>query len=87
MTVSRLADGAIALDGDCPIEDAEPLLQLLLADPDAALDWTSCEQAHTAVLQVVLAATPRLIGPPRGAFLRDHVATALARTGRERANA
>ena len=41
-----------------PIEDAEPLLELLLATPAAPLDWTQCDHLHTAVLQVILAARP-----------------------------
>jgi hypothetical protein len=81
MTVCRSDSGVIALQGDCPIEDAEPLLQLLLAEPDAALDWTACDHAHAAVLQIVLAAAPVVIGPPRGDFLRDHIAPTLARAG------
>ena len=33
MSVRRLDDGNIALEGPCPVEDAEPLLQLLQATP------------------------------------------------------
>ena len=81
MTVRGSQDGRVLLEGACPIEDAEPLLQLLLADPRAAVDWRGCETAHTAVLQVLLASGKTMIGPPTGAFLRDHVAAALAQAG------
>jgi len=81
MTVLRSEDGRVVLEDACPIEDAEPLLQLLLADPLAAVDWRACEAAHTALLQVLLASGTTMIGPPAGAFLRDHVAAALAQAG------
>ena len=47
MTV-RLFDGAIVLEGACPVEDAEPLQSLLLQYPEAAVDWRACDAAHTA---------------------------------------
>ncbi len=81
MTVHRSADGRIVLEGVCPIEDAEPLLRLLLADPGATVDWRPCEAAHTAVLQILLASHARMIGPPAGAFLKNQIAAALAQAG------
>ena len=63
MSVRRLDDGCIVLEGLCPVEDAEPLLQLLQATPAAWCDWTKCGQLHSAVLQIILAAKPHLIGP------------------------
>lgn len=83
MTV-RLVDAAtIALEGACPVEDAEPLLQHLLAAPDAIVDWRACDDAHSAVLQVLLIARAPLRGPPRGALLRDVLEPVIeaARTG------
>ena len=63
MTVRREADGTIVLEGRCPVEDAEPLRQLLQATPDAQCDWTRCSRLHTAVVQVIMAARPGLAGP------------------------
>ena len=63
MTVRREADGIIVLEAACPVEDAEPLLQLLQATPGAKCDWTKCTHLHSAVVQVLLAARPALIGP------------------------
>lgn len=77
MTVRLLPDGAIELLGNCPSEDAEQLLQLLLADPSAAVDWAGCEAAHTAVIQVLVVARPQLKGSPGGPELRDWVAPLL----------
>ncbi len=74
MTVRLADDGAIRLEGDCPAEDAETLARFLLLDPSAIVDWRNCEKAHTAVIQVLLAARPATTGPPRSAFLSDWVA-------------
>ena len=53
----------IVLHGLCPSEDAESLLQRLLAAPEATVDLRACQGLHTAVLQVLLAAEPALRMP------------------------
>jgi hypothetical protein len=73
MTIRMGADGVILLEGDCLLEEAEELLRHLLVDPRPAVDWRACTAAHTAVLQVLLAARPALRGPPEGEFLRMFV--------------
>lgn len=77
MTVRLDEAGAIRLEGRCPIEDAEVLLGFRLANGGAAVDWTACDHAHAAVVQVLCVDKPTLIGPPRGDFLRDLVAPLL----------
>ena len=62
MTVRRNDAGQIVLEGVCPVEEAETLLQLLQATPAATVDWTACTRLHTAVIQVLLATGPRLVG-------------------------
>jgi hypothetical protein len=79
MTVAISANGAIELQGDCPVEDAEELLQHLLTTPNATVDWRSCDSAHTAVIQVLLVAKSIPVGPPKNSFLRDHVEPQLRR--------
>ena len=79
MTIRVSPEGTIELDGVCPIEDAEKLQRCILADREAVVDWRSCAGAHTAVVQIMLAAKPRVHGPPRGAFLRAHVDPLLKR--------
>jgi hypothetical protein len=74
MTVDVAEDGTVRLFGVCPLEDAEVLAQALADDPDARVDWNGCEQAHTAVVQVLMAAGPRVRGLPADPFLRDWVA-------------
>ena len=73
------ADGSIVLSDDCPSEDAEVLLQQLLALPSAAVDWRQCKSAHAAVVQLLMAAKRPLLGPPQGEFLRDLIEPALKR--------
>jgi hypothetical protein len=73
----RLVDGAIVLEGVCPVEDAESLQSLLLQHPGAAVDWHACDAAHTAVLQVLLVAKPSIRGRARAAFLQDFILPVL----------
>jgi hypothetical protein len=61
------------LEGICPVEDAEPLLQMLQMTPAGPLDWTRCNQLHTAVLQVILAAGVMPVGPCGDAWVRQWV--------------
>jgi hypothetical protein len=72
MTI-HLSATAIELEGACSSEDAEILLQHLLEAPKLQVDWRACESAHTAVIQVLMAAKPKLLGPPVGSALRDWV--------------
>ncbi len=73
MTVRLNSDNEIVLEGSCSGEDAEVLLQNLTAAPGAPIDLRACEHAHTAVIQVLMAARPKLLGPPAGSTLRDWV--------------
>lgn len=73
MTVRRTDTGTLVLEGVCPVEDAEVLLQLLQAGP-TALDWTKCRHIHTAVLQVVLASGIIPQGPCGDAFVSQWLA-------------
>lgn len=82
MTVTIKGNGVIALTGTCPVEDAETLLQHLLASEHPKVDWTGCERAHTAVIQVLLASRIVPSGEPAGVFLRDHVSGVLGRSAR-----
>ena len=67
----RNPEGSVVLSGECPVEDAEPLLQLLQSSPGAPLDWTQCSGLHMAVLQVVLAVSPRIAGPCGDPFVAE----------------
>jgi hypothetical protein len=78
MTVELAADGTIRLDGDCTADDAEPLLWLVTGHRNATVDWRGCEKAHTAVIQILLAAKPKLRGPPAGEFLQRRITPLIA---------
>ena len=71
MSVRRIDDGSIVLEGDCPAEDAERLMELLQTAPVASLDWRPCTRLHTAVLQVILAARPVLVGDCGDPWMRQ----------------
>ncbi len=73
MTIRITQDGTIEVAGRCGVEDAEVLQGHLLAAPRSTVEWSGCEHLHSAVLQVLLIAKPRLRGVPPNAFLRTHV--------------
>jgi hypothetical protein len=75
VSVGRDHNGAIVLDGVCPVEDAEPLLQMVQKTPAARLDWTRCTHLHTAVLQVILAARIAPAGPCGDPWVEQWVAS------------
>ncbi len=78
MSVRR--DGErIRLEGDCHVEDAEPLLALLMENPGLSADLSACTRLHTAVAQVLLAFAPALEGESPDPFVRERVAPALER--------
>jgi hypothetical protein len=77
MTVTISTRGCVELVGACPVEDAETLLQHLLSTPQAAVDWSACESAHSAVIQVLLVAKATPQGLPQSEFLRNHIAPLL----------
>ena len=79
MTVVLHDSNTIRLIGACPAEDGETLLQHLLANPTAEVDWRGCESAHTAVIQVLMLSRRPLKGTPAGPFLQQFIGPALAR--------
>ena len=76
MTVQRDGD-VIRLRGNCTVEDAEPLLDLLL-NGASAVDLDGCGRLHTAVVQVLWAARPRVSGVPMDAFILTWILPMLA---------
>jgi len=73
LSVTKSEDGRILLQGVCPIEEAEALLRCLSEVPGATVDWSECDGAHTAVIQVLLAARPSIVGRPADPFLDRHI--------------
>jgi hypothetical protein len=67
----RFDGDRVRLEGDCPVEDAEALLQLLQNHPSCAIDLADCGRLHMAVMQVLLAAGRQVMGTPANAFARE----------------
>ena len=68
MSVS-LDGNVVRLYGDCPVEDAETVMRLLQAAVDPDVSLADVRILHTAVLQVLLALRPKLVGPVRDPFI------------------
>lgn len=81
MTVRRSDNGTLVLDGVCPVDDAEALLQLLQATPGAVIEWSQCRQLHTSVFQVVLASGRVPVGPCGDAWVAQWLASKLSQKG------
>ena len=71
------AHGTIRLSGRCMAEDAEVLLKHLAAGL-TQVDLTGCDYLHGAIVQLLLAARPSLVGEP-AEFLRDWVIPLIPR--------
>jgi hypothetical protein len=72
MTV-RIENGLIRLEGRCRIEEAETLLGLLLEDGERQVDLSKCDALHSAVVQILMAASPSISRPPVDPFLCTHI--------------
>jgi hypothetical protein len=77
--MSITLDGhVVRLEGDCAVESAEALLTLLQGDLARAVDVTRAGHLHTAVVQVLLALRPALVGQAVDPFLKTWIVPALA---------
>lgn len=76
MSVTRDGD-IIRLDGDCLVEDAEPLTALLDGGESLTVDLAQCRVLHGAVLQTLLFYGPPVTGEPSDAFLGQWIAPIL----------
>ncbi len=77
----RLDGRVIHLEGACRVEDAEPLLAMLQADPGCQVSLAQAHSLHTAVTQILLALHPPLIGTVADAFTARWL-TPLLQAGR-----
>lgn len=64
-----LEGNAIAIRGDCGVEEAETLMSMLQVNPHAPVDVSEAGSVHTALWQVMIAMTPRVTGEPSDAFV------------------
>jgi hypothetical protein len=74
----QLDGPVIRLEGDCRVEDAEPLLALLQEQAGRVVDLTAAGPLHAAVVQVLLALRPPLSGPAGDPFTARWLAPLLA---------
>jgi len=82
MTI-RLDDRAIHLEGDCHVEDAEPLLDLLQDKPGGTVDISALGSIHTAVLQLLLVFRPRIVGSNGNGFFESWITPLLVTADNE----
>ncbi|MES1982618.1 MAG: hypothetical protein V4443_09085 [Pseudomonadota bacterium] len=62
-------DSRATFSGNCKIDEAEGLRAHLERYPNAEVEMTSCEQIHTTILQILIAAQTPVIAPPTNVFL------------------
>ena len=72
MSVHVEAD-RVRLEGDCGLQDAEPLCAALVGHGGRCVDLSGALSLHTAVVQALLALRPKIEGEPADPFLRAHV--------------
>ena len=76
MTIRR--DGpTIRLEGDCWLEDAEPLCHLLESHSVAAVDVSGLGRLHSSVLQVLMVFRPEIVGSNGDEFFEAWIRPAL----------
>jgi hypothetical protein len=72
-----VSERSVTLSGVVSVEDTEPLAQWLRATPRGSVRMGGVTHLHTAALQVLLAARPRLAVPPADPFLARWVTPLL----------
>jgi hypothetical protein len=76
MTIRR--DGlTIRLEGDCCLEDAEPLFNLLESSSTPTVDISGLGSLHTSVLQVLMVFRPAIVGSKGDEFFDAWILPAL----------
>ncbi len=70
----------IVLSGDCPIEDADALLNLLVTSPDLQVDLSQAGHLHAAVFQALLSRGAHAIEPAGDQFVERWLRTSLTGT-------
>jgi hypothetical protein len=55
----------IVLEGICTVEDAEPLLEWLLAHPGGKVQMKTCTHLHCSVVQTLVVGQARRVGAPQ----------------------
>jgi hypothetical protein len=74
----RIDGMTIHVDGNSPVEDAEPLLAALQRIPGATVDLSATTRLHSSSVQILLALQPPTIGKPSESFQANFVAPLLS---------
>jgi hypothetical protein len=72
MTISR-NDEVIRLEGRCRLQEAETLLELVLANPGLHVDLSECTGMHAAVAQILIGSRAQVLGKPANPFLAERL--------------
>jgi hypothetical protein len=72
MSVEVVGD-TILITGNATVADAEPLLVALQDDPARPIDLSNAAHVHSAVIQILLALRPRIIGNPAYPFFTTSI--------------
>ncbi len=80
MSVRR--DGSVIyLEGDCSVEQAEPLAGYLESETGLRVDVSQCRRLHSALVQALLRFKPEIEGVSEDSFIRNMITPALAAGG------
>lgn len=69
----------IRIVGNASVADAEPVLAALHAGPDRRIDLSEASHLHSAVIQILLALRPNIIGTPAYPFFNTRILPMLDR--------
>lgn len=76
----RVNEAMVVLEGHCPIEEAETLLEAVQSGGAQGIDVSACRSMHTAILQILLAARLPLHGRVEDAYWQEFLEDPAART-------
>ncbi|MES2147963.1 MAG: hypothetical protein V4491_08950 [Pseudomonadota bacterium] len=74
----RIDGRIIHIEGNSPVEDADPLLAALQRVPGATVDLSTATRLHSSSVQILLALQPATIGKPSESFQANFVAPLLS---------
>lgn len=70
--MSLVFDGkVVVVSGDCGVEEAETLMNLVQGNPDAPVDVSRAGLVHTALWQILIAFSPQVVGDPCDPVVRQ----------------
>jgi hypothetical protein len=77
----EITENVIRIVGNAPVGDAEPLLAAILEEPVRPVDLNQAAHLHSAIIQILLALQPVIVGTPSFPFFGNAVLPLLDRGG------